>query len=266
MGPVGARQPRRMVELLTPYGAARYIQFGQRLYHRIQAHQPRSGVQRGRRIRVAQCVQTGGDARILHSFHVVGQLLQLGIAPGLLCSERQVAVQAQCHGLALNVLRVLVLERGAASGTPSLQAVCELLVAGLCAAFAQRRCQVRDDGSVAAALGDHGLADVAHGVQVQMRHLAYQGVGPVVVGQRDLLAGRELQAAVGAEVHHRIRTEDLARPQVRGHIGPRWRELSAVHDLEGVVTHTGQRLRQQYHIAQRHARYGDAALIAGSIA
>ena len=78
------------------------------------------------------------------------------------------------------------------------------------------RGQVAHQGGRGAALGDHALGGVVGGVEIEIGQVADEAVRPAGAGQAGLLAGHELQGAVGAEVQHRVGAEVLADPAVEG--------------------------------------------------
>ena len=129
-------------------------------------------------------------------------------------------------------------------------------------ALHERRRQVRDRGRIGAPLGDDPLAHVAHDVDVDVREPADEGVRPVEGRQGNLLPRRELQAAVGAEVHDGVGAEGVPGPQVGGHVGMRRRLLCAVHEPERVVADARQGLRQDRDVAELHAGDGQRGLLA----
>ena len=129
-------------------------------------------------------------------------------------------------------------------------------------ALHERRGQVGHGGRIRAALGDDALADVAHDVDVDVREPPDEGVRPVEGRQGNLLPRRELQAAVGAEVHHRVGLECVPGPQVGGHVGVRRRLPRAVHEPERVVAGARQGLREDDDVAELDAGDGQRGLIA----
>ena len=78
------------------------------------------------------------------------------------------------------------------------------------------RGQVAHQGGRGAALGDHALGGVVGGVEIEIGQVADEAVRPAGPGQAGLLAGHELQGAVGAEVQHGVGAEVLADPAVEG--------------------------------------------------
>ena len=88
-----------------------------------------------------------------------------------------------------------------------------------------------------------------------MRHRPDQTVRPVVVAQGCLLARRELEAAVGAEMDNGIGMEAEPCPKICGDVGVRRCTLRAVHDFEGVAAKSGHGLRHQHHIAELQPRH-----------
>ena len=178
---VGLCQPCAVLQLGPCNAAACYVQLCQCVQDGVFPHQLGHAVQRAVRIGRAQCVKPIGDVRAGHGFHVVGQLLQLCFAPRGIGGQGQVLVQAQCHRLLLDVLGVLVLERATVCAAPGQQQISQLLMCRLGTCSTQWRRQVRNSGGIAAPFGNHGFTHIGHGVQVQMRHIANQGIGPVVV-------------------------------------------------------------------------------------
>ena len=89
-----------------------------------------------------------------------------------------------------------------------------------------------------------------------MGKCAYQAVGPVLAAERHLLARRELQAAVGAEVNQRICPEAVLRPQVRSNVAVGRGCVCPVYDLERVAARSCRGLRKQHYVAELQA--GDA--------
>ena len=89
---------------------------------------------------------------------------------------------------------------------------------------------------------------------------AHQTVGPVVAAERHLFPGRELQAAVCAEVNHRVGSEAVLRPEVGADVGVGRSGFGAVYDGESVVADRSHGLRQQHDVAQIDAGYGQARL------
>ena len=120
--------------------------------------------------------------------------------------------------------------------------------------------QVADHRGVAAALGDLCFADVVDDVEIVVRHLADQHVRPVVTRQRDLLPRGEFEAAVGAEVHHRVRLETVAQVEVSRDIGVRRGHLDAVDEFVLVAPFAGEGLRHQDDVAELNPADGHIAL------
>ena len=112
------------------------------------------------------------------------------------------------------------------------------------------RGQVADQGRVTAALRGQRLADVVDDVKVIVRHRPGQRIRPVVVEQADHPRRCEFEAAVGAEVEHRVRPEDEPAPEIGRRIGVGRRLLRAVDDLRRVAADSGERLGQQSHLAE----------------
>ncbi len=117
-------------------------------------------------------------------------------------------------------------------------------------AFHERGCEVIYDSGVASAFCHHGFSDVRGGVDIEMWHVAYESVGPIVASERHLLARSELKGAVCAEVNKSVSLETIFCPKVCGDIIVRRSGVSAVHNLEIIIAQTCGGLRNQHDIAE----------------
>ena len=126
--------------------------------------------------------------------------------------------QVELHRLGLDQLGelealVLVVR---AQATETLDRGLEIHQPPIEAGVGDGRGQVAHQGGRGAALGDHALGGVVGGVEIEIGQVADEAVRPAGPGQAGLLAGHELQGAVGAEVQHGVGAEVLADPAVEG--------------------------------------------------
>ena len=108
--------------------------------------------------------------------------------------------------------------------TPARQAILEFGKPLVEPRGSQRWREVGDDHRVRAALGQRGLGRIVGGIEIDVRHLADQPVGPVARAKARLLAGHEFERAVHAEMQQDIGPPDLAQPEVEGREGMGRRE------------------------------------------
>ena len=169
------------------------------------------------------------------------------------------AFDLQCRlfgiGLSVGIKQVVILLNGST----------EVFVDAPHVTLHERRRKVRLQSGIRTAFGNHTLAHVAYRIDVKMRRRPDQCIRPVAAAQGDLLAWRELQRAVGAEVHHHVSFESVARPKVGGDIGVRRRGIRAVDDGKVVVARTRRQLRQQHHISQFYTRQCQPAVVGSNI-
>ena len=92
----------------------------------------------------------------------------------------------------------------------------ELLKASIEASVFSRGGEVADRGGIAASLGDRGLGRVVGGVVIKVWQGADQGIGIAGFAHAHLLAGHELERAVGAEMEHSIGAPHLLEVGVIG--------------------------------------------------
>jgi hypothetical protein len=101
-------------------------------------------------------------------------------------------------------------------GAPAVEAALEVEQAAIQSGMGHGRRQVADEGGIGPALGQHALGRVVGGIQVEVRQVADQAVGPAGGGHAGLLAGHEFQRAMGAEMQHGVGLEILAQPAIEG--------------------------------------------------
>ena len=103
---------------------------------------------------------------------------------------------------------------------------------------------------------------VVGGVQVEVGQVADEAVGPAGAGQAALLAGHELQRAVGAEVQHGIGLEVLAQVAVEGREGVRGGEALLEQQAHRVAFEAHAGLHAHQHVAELRAQHEDRAAVA----
>ena len=103
-------------------------------------------------------------------------------------------------------------ERGALLGigvrlqrAPAVERGLQIEQAAIQPGLGDRRRQIADQRRAGAALGDRAFGRIVRGIEIEVRQIADQPVRPAVAGQAGLLAGHELQRAMGAEMQHRVR-------------------------------------------------------------
>jgi hypothetical protein len=97
-------------------------------------------------------------------------------------------------------------------GAPAGQAVFQLQQTLVEPGRGQRRRQVRDGYGTGPALGQGCFGGVVGGIEVDVRHLADQPVGPVAGTKAVLLARHEFQRPVHPEVQDHVGAEGITHP------------------------------------------------------
>ena len=228
--------------------AAELVQRQQRIGDRFGGHGEDAATDALRGVGLAHRIEFAGHllrGELLGEGLDAGDL-RLGIGLGGQRIEPQLAVDAQFDGQPLDAQR-----RGPRVGpTVGVEQVVvgldrrvQVAVDAAHAALHEGRRQAGLQGGIRAALGDDALADVADRVDVEVGRRSDERVGPVAGGQCHLLAGREFQASVRAEVDHCIGPEGVTRPEVRGDVGVGRCGVGAVDDGEVVVARSGGQLR-----------------------
>ena len=245
-----------------------------RVGDRVDGHQPGSLIRLVLGVGAADHVQTAVDLGILNLMQEVVQLaevLLVQLARRKVRRELEVTVVVLFRRDFDDRFGVFGLEHRIFRNLVVFELFMELRDRAVAVGLHERGGQVADHRRVTAALRDLRLADVVDDVQVVVRHLADQHVRPVVAGKRHLLPRGEFEAAVGAEVHHRVRLEAVAQVEVGRDIGVRRGHLDAVDELVLVAALAGKRLRHQDHVAELnppdgHIAFGSPEGFAGKFA
>ena len=117
----------------------------------------------------------------------------------------------------------------------------------------QRRCEIAHKGRPGAALGENPFRRVVGRIEVDVGQIADQPIGPAFGAQSGLLAGHELQAAVGAEMQHGVGAEILAEPAVERGEGVGRREPALEQQPHRVALIAQRGLDADEHVAELRA-------------
>ena len=216
----------------------------------------------GRIRQAAHRVHSGGDGsrfcRIQERLDLFPHLRPLRLGE----IEAQLRIQLQPANLGRGALPVLVLKCG--RHVFGLLQVLEDLPQRrelvLSAGSHHHRRQVAHHHRRAAPPRRGRFAAAVHDVVIRIRHIAQDRLRAVPAGLPDVLARQKLQRAVPSEVHHRVRLELVAIPEIGRDVGVRRRDIGVVERLHVALEGGAQRLRSQEHVAHAHAGYDEKLL------
>jgi len=203
------------------------------------------------------------DQGVFQLEHLLGQPPHAAVDVGVVLPGRLSRDQVQFDGLRLHQHCQLgafggLRRQRAPAPDRGLQLVQALVQPGL----GHRRGQVADQRGTGAALGDGAFGRVVRRVEVDVGQVGDQPVGPAVATHAALLAGHELQRAMGAEVQHRMGLEVLAQVAVEGRerVGGRQAFLEQQAHRVALVAERG--LHRHQHVAELLAEHEDGAAVA----
>ena len=120
---------------------------------------------------------------------------------------------------------------------------------------------MRDQRRGGATFRYHALGRIVACIEIEVRQVADQAVGPVGSSKADLLAGHEFQRTVRAEVQHGVRSEILTEPAIEGREGMRRRKAAFEHQAHRVALVSEARLQADEHISELSAQHEYRAAI-----
>ena len=139
--------------------------------------------------------------------------------------------------------------------TPAVERALEIEQAAVQAGVRDRRREIRHQRGVAAALGQRAFGRVVGRVQIHVRRITDQTIGPAAVVETRLLAGHELERPVRAEVQNRIGRKVLTQPPIKRAEGMRRRESAFKEQSHGVAFPPERRLHADEHVPELQAHH-----------
>ena len=207
--------------------------------------------------RLTQDVQAVGDQGLLQLLERRDQ----GVDAGVVRSPDQVEVQSpgrvENHRGELGALG-RSLDPGSA---PAFDQGLEIQQALVEAGVVDRRRDVADQGRVRPPLGDHAFGRIVGGVEIQVRHIADQPVGPAGFRQAGLLAGHEFQRAMGAEMQNGVGPEILTDPAVEGAEGVGRGKGPLEHQPHRIAFDAEGRLQADEDVSELGTQHEDRAAV-----
>ena len=130
------------------------------------------------------------------------------------------------------------------------------------ASLRHRGREVADQRGRRAALGDGAFGRVVRGIQIHIGHVADQPVRPAISAQPALLAGHELERAVGTEMQQGVGTKIFTQPAVEGREGVRGGKAFLKQQAHRIALIAEGRLYAHKHVAEALAQHEQAATVA----
>ena len=128
------------------------------------------------------------------------------------------------------------------------------------------RRQIADQRRSRTTFGDRTLGRIICGVQVEVRQITNQALGPALVAHAHLLAGHKLECAVGAKIQQRMHAGVFAQVAIERTEGVGRRMPFFKQQPHRIAFIAKRRLHGDDHVAKARAHHEDAAPVGQNLA